>query len=248
MAEELEVRETLGLNLQESPTLTAPETVEPDKEPDKPQWDKERQRRDQEHANERKMLLSQLESMQTERMALQSQMDELRRSQQDKKPAAADDIDTELPLDLDYEKLVQYSAKLAKTLREQRQQISKLESSVEQVSRHTSAAADKAAEQEILDRLAREYGEQYRNEAQTIAATWLAECGYTTNRPPDRPLVMLALRDSFRELKARDQTGQAKKATTLDTAKGGSAPQASIGEYENVDDAAEALIKAGKIG
>ena len=236
-----------GVNAPEGPDLSPPPEEKPEPAEDKSQkreWDKDQQKRDQEHANERKVLVAQVKEAQAERRATQTQIDELREAAT--KPVAEPEDDL-LGVDDDYEKLVNVSNTMKKTLQDQKQELAQLRDELTTVVKTQAGTNRVTTEQTMIESLSGEIGAEFQNEAVAVSRAYLKQRGYTADKPASLDTTWLSLRLAYQALAAKatkDKPGESEPSITIDSVTGGGATQENLSEG-SLDDIAAAM-KQGK--
>ena len=220
------------------------EDASPEKAEDKSrtaEWDKDRQMRDQELANQRK----ELQSLREDLAVSKSKMADFE-NQRDKKPSETEELSNKkLTAETEYEELTAHVEKMTKELVRLDRENSGLKQTLTTVTTSQQAKEDAAAELQMIDDLAKQYGAHFRNNAVQNAANFLAQCNRSKTNIPTRLETYLALKDAFRELTGKS----ALKTTTtrgntipLDTAKGGRSRSTAPKEYKSIDEAADDIF------
>jgi hypothetical protein len=198
------------------------------------QWDKERQRADQETANARKareeatLLRNQIAQQQAESAAMRKQFEELSATVN----AGRSVVDALPDLDVENASTADLAAAIKKAgtlITEQAKELARLQTKAKQY--EEESAADKAARvareqadqtlNEVCEELDAEFGAGYRNEAIKLMQTKNAEQG----RPESPAKAVLRLRSCYREIKeSKAKENKAKNPPHTDTGGGGSRP------------------------
>lgn len=192
------------------------------------QWDLERQRRDQDHANERKALADQNAALQETTLRLLERLEKAGQPKPDSQ--AADDLadlsetirglteDSEptdiiraMPKILDALKKVRASGGASTELTALRKQVEEQQAALEELRTGQSQSAETRAYEkrkehfnDFLDAKDKDkdYGPDLRNEAVRIATAEVVDLGYTSENPCSEDVMILALKNAYRE--ARD--------------------------------------------
>jgi len=223
-------RDSYGF-LPQAPDTDAAPTKDQDGEDAERNWDKDRQARDQERANELKELKQKLDEREktvneliSDRDQLQEQLDTMKAELSDlrkqRESSTGSDLQDDDLLDQDDE------AALVKTIRDLANRIDMLEKqtipqAVERARAQAREEAENAAALErVCARLDHEYGPQYRNEAIAKAKERFLEEGFTDDHLPSAKHAVEVLEQMYKEL-AGSKKPEASNKGAADLATGG---------------------------
>lgn len=206
---------------------------EPDNQDDapdgeeKPKWDKERQRRDEQRAAQIKAIEESVVRQQ-QQLARITDLLERKEAKPDEKLKVDEDLEDLIDEDIDYADLVKVVKSLKGDLKNAKQELGKvndqLAKELERSKLRDETEAQKEARLEIeklMLEFDKKYGAEYRNDAMKATHKMLKEEGYDEDKNvPPVSAIRLALRLAYKEV-----TSKPKKRTTgtiLDPATGGS--------------------------
>jgi len=243
----------------------------PDKKPDEaaapPAWDKKRQERDQEHANERRAFMGQLDAMQKTNEALVERLEAMGTPA---KPAEPDESVQELSEridglgdDADPADLVAAVKALRRALsrphtsadvKELRDQLANLNESIQAMrtegqQREESQAAYEGRKSRLAAKLVEldgKHGVAVRNEAVKKAVAVLAEQGYTADHGADEFAEHLLLERCYAEAAEDAKTKPKTKPRVGDNGVGGPGPAAPR-KTGTLDEVLDRMEHQGKV-